>query len=141
MTSTQAMEVMDDYFDSVAEADKKRNELLDKVVKEVCINIETYTENAGEDHVMKMSFTATDGTYIRSITQKNEYAGRYINKLAEIWGCEPKMSVLKQATSEQIKKVLFYKYTRGEYEFQDFRKPNAIEIAQYNSSLHTPKEA
>ena len=141
MTSKQVMNSMDDYFEAQAQADKERNQALNKVVKEVCANVEFYTE--GEDHVMKINFTATDGTYIRAISQKNEYCGRYMNLLADIWECEAKPADLRKIPAENIKKVYFYEAVRGENKsrFQEFRKPNAIEIAQYNSSLNTQKEA
>lgn len=139
MTSKQVMESMDNYFNTQAQADKERNQFLNKVVKEVCANVEFYTE--GEDHVMKVTFTATDGTRIRQIKQTNEYCGRYMNLLADIWKCEPTVTDLKSVPNDNIAKVFFYKVTRGDYEFQEFRKANAIEVAQYNSSLNTEKEA
>lgn len=146
-------------FFQYAQNYRNQNEPIEGVY-EVCANISFYTDDKG-DH-MKIEFTSKDKTHIPPIVNTDAYIGRGMDAIAKIWNiaypkCDNEGTPeegeverfqhdLETLPSESIKHVKFSKFvgtssaTGEPFAMQNFRKANAIEIAQYNTSRNT-KEA
>lgn len=126
--------IMDDARQAMKQA-KERTENITGI-KRVCADVSISHNEAGELHVV-VSWTCTDGTYVKPKIQDGIYAGYLLNDLADVWECEHDPEVVQKACRNSIAEVMFYEKTgvskQGKpFAMQEFRIPNAIDRGNAN---------
>jgi hypothetical protein len=90
-------------------------------------------------------FTDKDGAIINAGRKDGQYAYNMLTNLVEVYNIDIEVTpenvpTIRKQVADNIAQVYFYERKRDGYSFQEFRKPNAVEKAQYASRLITESE-
>lgn len=137
MTANQVIENATNTMDYFMNMAQKADESVEGI-KTVCADVVQVS-----DTTVSVQFICEDGTQVKPIKQEGQWAGRMLNKLADLWDIpqsERTFKAVQQACADDTREIMLFgrKGVSAEgnpYDMQDFRRPNKIDRGRVNHEI------